>query len=296
MRYSFRKIDVPKQPASGDPNSDEIQYDGQFSNLSASVGATINVTEKMHFRLNLASAYRSPNLAELTQQGMHGTRYEVGNPELKTQQNLEADLGYHLHTRHLTFDISAFYNNVFNYIHLSPTSDTTDEGVDIYRYQQADAYLYGGEFSIHLHPHPIHWLHLKSSYSYVVGKKKQGGYLPLIPAQKLNLNVSVTKRKWKGLRDMFVKAGVDFVFAQNNPSEFETAPAAYTLLKLGLGFDVVVKQQRFSFSIVANNLLDATYYDHLSSLKPLGIYNMGRNVSFSIKIPFGIKTQNRNQF
>jgi len=291
LRYSFRKIDVPLQPSSGDPDSEPIEYNGQFSNLSASVGATINLTEQMLIRLNLASAFRSPNLAELTQNGMHGIRYEEGNPNLETQQNLEIDLGYHLHTKHLTFDISAFYNNIFDYIHLSPTTDTTDGGVDIYRYMQADAYLYGGEASIHLHPHPLHWLHLKSTYSYVIGKKKQGGYLPLIPAQKLKFDIRATKSRWKGFRDLFVKAGVNFVFAQNNPSEFETATPAYTLVNLGAGFDILVKQQRFSFSIIANNLLDATYFDHLSSLKPLGIYDMGRNVSFSVRIPFGIKTQ-----
>jgi len=289
LRYSFRKIDVPLQPSSGDPDSEPIEYDGQFSNLSASVGATFNLTEQMLIRMNLASAFRNPNLAELTQNGMHGTRYEEGNPDLKTQQNLEIDLGYHLHTKHLTFDVSAFYNNIFNYIHLSPTTDTTDEGVDIYRYMQADAYLYGGEVSIHLHPHPLHWLHLKSTYSYVIGKKKQGGYLPLIPGQKLIFDIRATKNKWKAFRDLFVKAGIDFVFAQNNPSEFETATPAYTLVNLGAGFDILIKQQRFSFSIIANNLLDVTYFDHLSSLKPLGIYDMGRNVSFSVKIPFGIR-------
>ncbi len=298
LRYSFQKIHVPLQEASGhshgedDGNNEEyIEYDGQFSNLSASVGATINLTEQMLIRVNLASAFRSPNLAELTQHGMHGTRFEEGNPDLETQQNLEADLGYHLHTKHLTFDVSAFYNNIFNYIHLSPTTDTTDDGVDIYRYGQADAFLYGGEVSIHLHPHPVHWLHLKSTYSNVIGRKKQGGYLPLIPAQKLKFDFKVTKNKWKSFRDLFVKAGVDFVFAQNNPSEFENATPAYTLVNLGAGFDLVVKNQRFSFSIIANNLLDATYYNHLSSLKPLGIYDMGRNISFSLKIPFGMRSK-----
>ena len=291
LRYSFRKIHAPLQSASGDPDSDQIQYNGQFSNLSASVGATLNLTEQIHLRLNLASAYRSPNLAELTQHGMHGTRFEEGNPNLKTQQNLEADLGYHWHTRHLTFDVSTFYNNLFNYIHLAPTNDTTENGFHIYRYTQADAYLYGGEASIHIHPHPIHWLHLKSTYSYVVGKKKQGSYLPLIPAQKLKFDLRVTKNKWQGFGDLFVKTGVDFVFAQNKPSEFETVTPAYTLVNLGVGFDLIVKQQRFSFSVIANNLLDIAYFDHLSSLKPLGIYDMGRNISFSIRIPFGVKTR-----
>lgn len=299
LRYSFQKIHVPMQEAAshdhGDAGDDEgeeehIQYDGKFNNLSISVGATLNLNTEMLIRLNLASAYRNPNLAELTQHGMHGTRFEEGNPDLETQQNLEIDLGYHLHTKHLTFDISAFYNNIFNYIHLAPSSDTTEESIAIYRYGQTDSFLTGGEASIHIHPHPVHWLHLRSTYSYVIGKTKSGEYLPYIPAQKLNFEIQAMQNKWKAFRSLFIKLGVNYVFAQNHPSIYETKTSEYALLNVSGGFTIIVQKQAFSFAVIGNNLLDALYYDHLSTLKPLGIYNMGRNISISIKIPFGLKS------
>jgi iron complex outermembrane receptor protein len=46
------------------------------------------------------------------------------------------------------------------------------------------------------------------------------------------------------------------------------------------------------------NLLNKAYYDHLSRFKPgrlsdedptLGIYNMGRNITFGVNIPFTLK-------
>jgi iron complex outermembrane receptor protein len=48
----------------------------------------------MTLRLNVASGFRAPNLAELTSNGIHeGTnRYEVGNSDLKTEQNVQTDL------------------------------------------------------------------------------------------------------------------------------------------------------------------------------------------------------------
>jgi iron complex outermembrane recepter protein len=53
--------------------------------------------------------------------------------------------------------------------------------------------------------------------------------------------------------------------------------------------DIIVFKQTFVFGISANNIFDTRYYDHLSTLKPLNYYNQGRNVSISLKIPFGIK-------
>jgi iron complex outermembrane receptor protein len=299
LRYSYRSIFVPFQEAGGGHSHDEeeeeeeeteyVQYDGQFDNISASIGTTWNMNEDNLIRLNIASAFRSPNLAELTQRGRHGVRYEEGNHDLNMQQNIEFDLGYHLHTRHTTLDLSIFYNYIYNYIHLAPTSDTTDDGDKIYRYMQANAVLFGGEASLHIHPHPIHWLHLIATFSQVYGEYVGGGYLPRIPANDLYLEVRLEKQKWKGLRDIYLEGGVDIVFAQNNPSMFESTTSGYNLVNLGFGFDVQLKRNRLSFNLKVSNLLNIQYYDHLSTLQDIEIYNMGRNIMVGMRLPFNIK-------
>lgn len=296
LRYSYNNIHVPYQEAGGHNHEEEheeeevfIKYDGQFNNLSASLGSSFVINEENILRLNLASAFRSPNLPELTQNGVHGVRFEEGNPDLKEQQNFEVDLGYHLHTTHTSLDLSAFYNHVNDYIYLAPTSDTTDEGQKIYKYSQTNARLYGGEAMLHIHPHPLDWLHFKSTYSYVIGEQINGGYLPRVPAQQLYVELKVEKHAWKAFRNIYVSGGVNFVFKQNHPSAFETETNAYNLVNMGLGFNLQVKRQLFNFSLTANNLLNIDYYDHLSTLKDLGIYDMGRNISFSVKIPFTLK-------
>lgn len=301
LRYSYRNINVPLQETGGGHSHEDeeehtgeeehghIEYNGNFNNVSTSIGATWTINTENLFRLNLASAFRSPNLAELTQQGKHGVRYEEGNTNLKTQQNLEADLGYHLHTRHTTLDLSLFYNFIYNYIHLGPTSDTTEDGDKVYRYLQNDAGLYGGEASLHVHPHPVHWLHISATYSQTIGQYSNGKHLPVIPASDLYFELRFEKQKWKGLQGIYIEGGVDFVFAQNRPSEFETSSRAYTLVNLGFGFDIRLKRNRLSFYIKASNLLNTKYYDHLSSLQDLGIYNMGRNIMIGLSVPFNLK-------
>ena len=290
LRYSFNAIYVPRQKADGhDDETHYIEYNGKFNNLSASAGASVYVNKQNILRINVASAFRSPNLPELTQYGLHGTRFEMGNPDLKTQQNVETDLGYHLHTRHTSLDLSVFYNHINNYIYLAPTGDTTEAGLNIYQYTQSNAQLYGGEARFHIHPHPAHWLHILSTYAYVIGEQRGGGYLPRIPAQQLYLELKLEKDTWKSFRNIYLSGGVRFVFDQNRPSEFELATDGYNLLNLGFGFGVKAGKQLIRFDVKATNLLNIDYFSHLSTLKDMGFYDMGRNISFSLKIPFTLK-------
>ena len=289
IRYDHRDIIVPEHYAGLGNSTLMPRLVRNFNNVSASIGTTIHFSEDMLLRFNLASAFRSPNIAELTQNGMHGNRYEIGNDNLKNQQNIEADLGFHIHTTFTTFEISGFYNYIDNYIFLSPTAGTIADGTKIYRYRQTPSYLFGGEAGIHVHPESIPSLHLKADYAYIYARKRSGGYLPLIPANKLHFEIMVRKNKWKTLRTSFVKVACDYVFAQNHAAEFETTTPGYFLLNAGIGTDLTVKKQIFSFSLMAANLLNTRYMGHLSTLKNVGIYNMGRNISLNIRIPFGIK-------
>ncbi len=289
LRYTFYHLFVPAQPK-GWPNKPLMgPLVKQYSNVSFSLGATYHLSEQLLVRANIASAFRSPNLAELTQDGVHATRYEKGNPDLKTQRNTEGDLGLHLHTVHATVDVSGFYNYVNNYIYLSPSTDTTESGLPIYYYQQNRAVLFGGEAKVHVHPHPAHWLHLMADWSYVVGKKADGGFLPFIPAQKFRFEIKVEKQTWSVFRNSYFKMGTNIALAQNKPAQFETPTDGYWLLDAGIGTNIEVGKQLISLSINGNNLLNKVYQDHLSTLKPLGIYDMGRNVMLVLTIPVGIK-------
>ena len=292
LRYSYKKLNVPKQSSGqidNDGNEVIIQFDNDFSNLTASLGTTVKLTEKFFMRLNLSSAFRNPNMAELTQYGLHETRFEVGDPNLVPQQNLEADFGLHYHSQHITFDLDGFYNSIDNYITLSPSADTTLDGQTIFLYSQTNAHIYGGEAAIHFHPHPIDWLHLDASWQYALGEQDIGGYLPFIPAQKLHYGLILKKDRWKGMRNLYISGGADIALAQNKPSEFEDASPGYTLTNLGVGLDILLKTQLINISLTATNLFDIAYSDHLSLLKEAGLFNPGRSIVLYVKVPFRLK-------
>lgn len=280
IRYDFRSI-------STEAETNKEAVDKNFGDISASIGATFELNEDLFLRANLASAYRTPNIAELTQNGLHGTRYEQGDSDLESQRNYEADISAHYHSKYIMIDVSGFYNHIRDYIYISPTADTTDSGYDIYRYSQTDAELYGGELTVDVLA--FEWLNLNTGYAYLVGKKNDGNYLPFIPQNKLRFEIRFQKNELAFFRNNYFKFGGLYAAGQNNPSEFETESDSYFLLNAGIGTEIKWAKQLISLSVQANNLLNETYIDHLSTLKDLGYYNIGRNISIHMKIPFGIK-------
>ena len=64
----------------------------------------------MTLRLNLASGFRAPNLAELTSNGVHegSNRYEIGNSNLKNEQNFQTDLNVEYRNPHFELFVNGF--------------------------------------------------------------------------------------------------------------------------------------------------------------------------------------------
>ncbi|WP_452220764.1 TonB-dependent receptor [Lacinutrix salivirga] len=254
-----------------------------YNSFNGAAGVKTNIAKNVVARLNLASGFRAPNLAELASNGTHeGTnRYETGNLDLNNEQNFQTDLALEYKNEHVELFVNGFYNVVNNYIYLSPNGDIIDN-TPVFNYLQEDAKLYGGEIGFHLHPHPLDWLHLESSFETVTGKQNNGDYLPLIPANNLNntLRVEFT-RPWLQSGYAFVK--LQSTFKQENTGVFETTTDGYNLLSLGFGGEFKLFDNNLSFNIVGTNLTNQEYVNHLSRLKSENIFNIGRNISVGLK-------------
>jgi len=294
IRYDNKTISTQAIGLATDTMTYRAPLDKSFGSFSGSLGATYNLSEKLLFRANFAAAYRTPNLAELTSNGQHELRYEIGDHNLVPENAYETDLSLHYHKDNFTFDIAGFYNIVNNYIFISPTGDTTASGIDIFRYKQANSTLFGGEAGLHVHPKTLKWLHFETTFSSVIGKQQNGDYLPFVPAHKLRFELRGEKEKLLFIKKAFVSANTCTAFNQNNAAPDETTTAGYTLLDISIGGNIKMKNQSISLSISVNNILDTKYIDHLSTLKEVSLYNQGRNISLNLKIPFGVKMNDKN--
>jgi len=286
IRFDTRSLTTEKHTVYHEDEEHIFEaIDKSFENFTASLGYKTLLFKTITSRINFASGFKAPNLAELTSNGLHhgSNRFEIGNNDLKSEQNFQSDIALEYNTEHFEIFVNGFYNHISNYIFIAPTGEMEEENY-IYKYTQDNAKLYGGEFGLHFHPHPLDWLHLNSTFEFVVGKQNNGNYLPLIPAHKLTNILRTEFNDTNKIQNSFVAVTLESTFKQTNISEFETPTKSYNLVNFGLGGQIVLPKINFYINFNINNIFNKKYVSHLSRLKADNINNIGRNFITSLKI------------
>lgn len=308
-------------------------YSHTFSGYSGSLGVSYFFSEALSLKVNIAQGYRAPNISEISAKGIHpGTGFQqLGDANFKPELSLQQDLGITYENEHISGSIELFNNTVSNYIYNEKLVSAlggdslyaeNNQTYEVYKFRQTKAQLYGGEFSIDIHPHPLDWLHFENSASILYGVNKGGNgvvlsdstkNLPLIVPFHTNSEIRADfKQKFGFLSGLYFKIGFQYYAAQNNIYSAygtETKTPGYYLLDASIGTDFINKKgvKLLSISISGSNLTDEAYQSNMSRLKyfdnyPVnqtgrtGIYNMGRNFSFKIIIPVSINLKpNKNK-
>ncbi len=285
-----------------------------FSNFSGSAGLSYEASENVTLKFNLARGFRAPSIPELASNGAHeGTnRFEYGEQNLKSETSFQVDGGLDINSEHVSLSANVFYNAVRNFIYYrklvsrngqDSIIDDGNEQFMAFRFNQHNAALYGAELNFDIHPHPLDWLHIENSFSYVRGKLREtqdgSDNLPFIPAPRLLNEIKVDLlKKGKVFRDFYIIAELDNTFSQNHAFtgyNTETTTPGYSLFNAGFGTKVVSKGKPvLNIYFTANNIADVAYQSHLSRLKYAavnnvtgrqGVFNMGRNFSIKLNVP-----------
>ena len=132
-----------------EPELDLIDYSGTAYGVS--LGFIHNVSEKQRVAANLALTQRHPNSTELYADGPHVAvqRYErgaitQGADTLGKEQSTNIDLTWRGETEKTEWTITAFMNQIDDYILLAPTASFIDD-FQVFEYRQTDARLAGFE-------------------------------------------------------------------------------------------------------------------------------------------------------
>lgn len=288
---NYRRI---KTFESGDLNAPDKEigpFERALPSLNGMLGTTINPNDHWNIKLCGSTGFRSGNMAELASNGLHeGTfQYEIGDPDLKAEQNYNAELSVNYSSNQFDFFVAGFNNYFNNYIYLAPTNENFF-GITIFRYFQSTADLYGGEAGFTYRPNFLKGISLSASYSTVTGILSDTAYLPFVPADKLHSELKYTHAAGKGIKDWYVSVSNDYVFEQYKPANNETRTKPHDLLNAGIGATFMLRNQPLELSLICNNILNENYYDHLSRFKYYGFHNIGRNFILNIKIPFNLKS------
>jgi iron complex outermembrane receptor protein len=292
LRYDYRNM---KSFPVATNNTDRFEVDNTYNSVNGSLGVTYNFSDNQFLKANLARGFRSPNVPELTQNGIHGGRFERGDPNLDAQSNYQLDLTYHLHTNWATLNIAPFFNTINNYIYLVQTDeDAPIGGGKIFQHVQNDANLWGGEIALDIHP--VTWLGIHGSYSMIradITDDNEGVDHPTFtPQDRLTGEIRLQQEQLGFLKRPYFSMEVMNFFEQTRTGQNEAITPAFTLLNARIGANLLVGKQDLELFVTGSNLANETYFDHLSVTKPLGLNMMGRNIMFGVRLPFSFKHTN----
>ncbi|QKZ11409.1 TonB-dependent receptor [Spirosoma sp. KUDC1026] len=327
IRMDIRQMRINRLYADSNGNFSETPITGgqlrfvglnkTYSNPTASLGATYNLSSRWTVKANLGRGFRAPATPELSANGEHaGTfRYEIGSPNLRSETSWQGDLGINYETPDVAITVSLFQNRINNYTYSEKVTDRfgRDSIVDpsrpilTYRYVQGNAVLFGGEGQISVNPRSAQWFHFTTSYSLVRSRNLSSTsdstkYLPFLPPPRVIGQLKLTRAEagnhWHNL---YALLEVEHNAAQNQALlayGTETTTPAYTLVNLGGGTDITNNSGRtlFSLYLTIQNVFDVAYQSHQNRLKYFGVneatgrqgvYNMGRNFSLKAVVPIG---------
>ncbi len=319
LRFDNRHVDS-KQMMDGVVTKFQA-FTKNFSNVSGSAGISYEASKELTLKFNVARGFRAPTLAELSSNGAHeGTnRFEVGNRGLKSETSLQADAGLEFNSEHITLGAGIFYNSINNFIYYRKVVNSAgndsltvdpDSGdlLNVFRFDQQNAHLYGVEFNMDIHPHPLDWLHFENTFSYTRAKFANAidgsDNVPAIPAARyLSQLKGNFLPKGKSLRNIYLSLESDYTFRQNHAFtgyNTETASPAYWLINASVGTDIVSGNGKHlvTISLSGMNLSDVAYQSHLSRLKYTavnnatgrqGVYNIGRSFAMKVNVPLSFK-------
>ena len=296
-------------------------YHRSFTGFSGSLGATYNISERLLIKANVSRGYRAPNSTEVGSNGLDPGAHIVylGNRDFNPEFSLQTDIGFIAYLKNLDLSVELFNNTIDNYIYQARLYDDANQPVVIvpgnftYKYQQSKAQLYGAEFSLNLHPERIKWLAFTNSLALIRGLNRNdklialegdaAKYLPFIPPLHGRSEIRASFGEPVGrVSGMYIRAEVDYYGAQNRfyaVDNTETATPGYSLIGVGCGATVNNRNEKPMFQVFlqVENLFNTAYQSNLNRLKyfeyytaspngRLGIYNMGRNGSIKVIVPF----------
>jgi iron complex outermembrane receptor protein len=260
-------------------------HDREFTPISLSAGTILPLNDEYHIRLGLSRSERAPSPEQLYAWGEHhaaGT-IELGNPNLGKETYTNLDIGLDKHLGDFTYNLTAFYNQVNDYIYLETQQDAgvvivDDEGNVLVKNSQDDAIFYGAEFTSAWQISDT--TRVRFSGDYVRAKLDSGENLPRISPARVGLGFDTSLNQ--------VALSMDFrhVFEQNETAELESDTDGYNLVSFDANW-APSSLNGFSFYLKGRNLLNEDGRHHQSFLKDSAPIK-GRSLYAGINFDFSL--------
>ncbi|MEM7277938.1 MAG: TonB-dependent receptor [Pseudomonadota bacterium] len=273
-RFESQTIDAPSLPS----------YDENA--FGASIGAIRSLGEGYSVALNLALTERHPNAAELYSDGAHVAVQRVergsvtqGNGLFDKETSTNFDLTFRGENSRFEWAVTAFLNDIDDYILLTPT-DLEEDELQVFDYRQTDARLYGleAEARVELFDLPEGHLHTRLFTDYVYGEDEgTGDYLPRLTPLRYGIELHYTRDSLDASIEATFHSKQDKVAANELPTD------SYTLLSAEVSY-AFAEPDVYVF-LRGTNLTDEDARQHASPLKDT-VPLPGRSIQLGLRYDF----------
>ncbi len=285
VRLDVRRLDVE--------DNEELDVASQTRNyraFSGAVGLAWQPISGLSAAVNAGRAWRAPVLIELFGNGVHeGTiRFEQGNASLRPESSFSLDATLRWFSEHIHLEAGGFANTIDQFI-VARQTDRIDpaSGYVVYAYSQTRARLWGGEFTMDVHPHPLDWLHLSVTgdltFTQDLATKEP---LPLSPPFRTHIGLGFDRNRLGAFEDISIRMGPTLAAKQTRVAALEAPTEGYVLWDVSCRATLNVGAVSVAPVLAIDNLLNKNYVSHLSRFKPYGIPDPGRNIRFEVQFSF----------
>ncbi|MDA1064365.1 MAG: TonB-dependent receptor [Proteobacteria bacterium] len=273
-RLEKQTIDAPSLP----------KYDDDT--LGASIGLIRSLGGSHSVALNYALTERHPNATELYADGAHVAVQRIergsvilGDGILDKETSSNVDLTLRGENSRIEWTVTAFLNDIDDYILLAPTAVVEDE-LQVFEYTQTDARLYGfeAEARIELLDLTAGHLHTRLFTDYVYGEDEgTGDYLPRITPLRYGIALHFTRDPFEATIEATLHSDQDNIAANELPTD------SYTLVGAELSY--AFEQPDIFVFLRGTNLTDEDARQHTSPLKDL-VPLPGRSLQLGLRYDF----------
>lgn len=307
VRYDFKNF------FNTNNNEGKIYPKREYNSFSGNVGASYKISPNFTISINGSSAWRAPNVNELYSDGLHhgAARLEKGDSSLLPERANNIMTGLEFNNEKWSIETNFYHKIINDFIFLEPTYPpqlTIRGAFPSFRFSQTNARLSGADISIrHAFSHHLKW-NTKASLLRAWNKNTKE-WLIQMPADRFENEIEYDFHNGKLFTSSYIKLNAQNILKQNRvpatgtieiskpdgstylASDYAPPPAAYMLLGIEIGSEIVINKRKINVTIGASNLFNTVYREYMNAFRYYAD-EMGRNISIRLKIPFEINFKN----
>src|SRR6266511_2320465 len=260
----------------------------EYTAVSGNAGVVYRPAPSLALTANIGRAWRAPTLFELFSNGPHlgEARYEIGRTDLRSETGTNLDVGVRWQSVRLRVELAAYRNAIGRFIYIAPTDSfvhiTPADSLRVYRYDQADALLTGGEAAVQVELGAPLALHARVDG--VRGTNRAVAEpLPLIPPARAVLGVELHGTGFRLADRAYVGAEVETTTRQTRLNPLDVPTAGYTLLNFSAGMTRPLLGRAARIDLSVRNAANVSYRSFLSRYKEFAL-DPGRNVVIRLSL------------